>query len=411
MEKKIKKWMEYLGFEKYSPYVKNHLSMSNARSGIYLASMVIGLESWMIISVIGNLLTAKKVRTASWIVNHLVSYIALLILGLFLLVYCLKKLKGAKISDFTGNLIRTAFSLVGLAFGMYIAYLDYAKGEQVLTFTTMSVFILCLIGWRPFVSFIVFTLACLIFYFVCNHAVPASYATQVNLFTFWIAMLMAAVSCFRQKLVGARKDEALENTNAELEKRSCLDDLTSLHNIAYFRTRVFEMIADPEVDISKKIYLYADVQHFKGFNGRYGHIRGNEFLISLADDLKSEFPDALISRLSADRFVLYADDENVVEKFARIRDKILRVKSEVRMGLKVGGYKTRDRSYSPDIAIDNAHYACMHIKKDFTTFYYLYDEKMHTELHQRNYIINHIDEAIEKGYIMPFYQPVISSKD
>jgi diguanylate cyclase (GGDEF)-like protein len=411
MEKKIKKWLEYLGFEKYSPYIKEHLTLSNARSGIYLAVVVIGLETWMILSVIGNLLMAKMVRSTTWIINHLSAYIALLLLGIFLLVYCLKKLRGASISHFTGNTIRTTFAVAGLVFGAYIAYLDYAKGEQVLSFTTMEVFILCLIGWRPFVSFLVLTVTCLVFYFICDRAVPASYATQVNLFTFWVAMLMAAVSCFRQKLVWARKDEALENSNAMLQKKSSIDELTGLYNPSHFRKLIHEILVDPNVDISKKIFLFVDVEHFKGFNGRYGYVRGNELLQSVADMLKSEFPDALIARMSDDRFALFADDRDVVERMARIKEKVMEVKSEVRMGLKVGGYKTRDRSYSPDIAIDNAHYACMHIKKDFTTFYYLYDEKMHTEVHQRNYILNNIDDAIEKGYIVPYYQPVVSSAD
>ncbi len=411
MEQKIKKWREFWGVEKYSPYVTMHLEMSNARSGIYLSTVIIGLEIWMILSVIYNYITERTIRSASWIVNHMVSYVLLLILGICLLVYSIKRMQGAKISHFTGVWIRTSFALVGMAFGMYIAFLDYAKGEQVLTFTTMSVFILCLIGWRPIVSFFVLTTACVVFYFVCDSKVPATYATQVNLFTFWIAMLMAAVSCFHQKLVWARKDEALENTNAILQKRSRTDELTELYNQVYFRNHVPEILADSDVDISKKVFLYVDVEHFKGFNGRYGYERGNEFLKSIAGSLKEEFPDALICRVSADKFVLFADDVDVPKKLEKIKEKVLSVESEVKMGLKVGGYKTRDRKYPTDIAIDNAHYACLHIKKNYASTYYLYDEQMHTEVHQRQYILNHIDEAIEKGFIVPYYQPVVSSSD
>ena len=80
---------------------------------------------------------------------------------------------------------------------------------------------------------------------------------------------------------------------------------------------------DPNVDISKKIFLFVDVEHFKGFNGRYGYVRGNELLQSVADMLKSEFPDALIARMSDDRFALFADDRDVVERMARIKEKVM----------------------------------------------------------------------------------------
>ena len=404
--KEIRKWF---GFDKHSPFVRNYFDTSNARSGIYLSVVMILLELWMIVSLFVEVATENRRRTFIWIVQHLSAYVVLLFLGVCMLVYCIRYLKGRHPRWIVGKAIRVVFSIGCLAFGIYISYLDYAKGEQVLAFVTMEVFILCLIAWRPVISFLILTVSCTVFYFLCDSVLPASYATQVNLFTFWISLLMACFSIYQQKILEAEREMTLEEANNRLTLLSMTDDLTGVCNMHCFRTRVEELVK--KADLEKKIFLFLDVEHFKSYNGKYGFEKGNEFLKSLADLVAGLFPDDVVSRFSDDHFVIFAEDRDLQGRLDKIRREVRSKDSEVRMGLKVGAYKTLDRNIKPIIAVDNARYACNSIKKKSDRDYCLYDEAMHTQINQSQYIINHIDEAISEGYIVPYYQPVVRSSD
>ena len=78
--------------------------------------------------------------------------------------------------------------------------------------------------------------------------------------------------------------------------------------------------------------------------------------------------------------------------------------------LKVGGYRAK-RNENPARAIDKARYACGKIKKTYGDMYKEYDEALDKHFNMRQYIVNHLDEAIDKGYLTAHYQPVVWSND
>ena len=82
---------------------------------------------------------------------------------------------------------------------------------------------------------------------------------------------------------------------------------------------------------------------------------------------------------------------------------------EIYLELKVGGYRPASRDVDPRIAVDSARYACSLIKNRYGTNYKEYDEEVDSEFHKRQYIVNHIDRAVQNGYIKVYYQPVVWS--
>jgi EAL domain-containing protein (putative c-di-GMP-specific phosphodiesterase class I) len=59
------------------------------------------------------------------------------------------------------------------------------------------------------------------------------------------------------------------------------------------------------------------------------------------------------------------------------------------------------------LACDHARLACSSIKRRHDVNYCIYDELLRERLRKQQYVVDHVEEAIEYGYIRVFYQPVI----
>lgn len=406
----IDKIKRRLGLEPLSPYVKRYFRMANMQSATYMSFIIIVLEVWMLASLFNEILTGERARDYNWIIQHLVSYLMLLAVSLFLFLHAWKYVHGKTENYKRGSFALVLFSSVSITFGIYISYLDYVKGEQVLTFITMVIFVTCILSWKPIVSLAIMAASFIAFYLCMDMGRTATYATQVNLFITWISLLMAAFGVYYQHLTAARKDEQLEQINAHLEKVALHDDLTGIHNMHHFRRQAKTILADPKVDPSTKRFLFVDIENFKTYNDKYGFKEGNNFLTLTAEVLQEVFSDVPVARFSDDHFMILADEDNLQERLAIAREKISEQRSEVYLGLKVGAF-TPTRDTDPAIACDRARYACGSIKKYFDRDYAEYSEELDLDFHRKQYIVNNIDHAIEAGYIMAYYQPVVWSKD
>ncbi len=127
MWKKIKR---ILGIDKKTPRQLAFFEDANAYAGIYMSVVIIVLELFMIGSLAHNVLFESKKRSTEWIIQHLSAYLVLIVMAVLLLVFCIRyRGKKLKHSVNWGRFIRIFFSWVCIAFGMYISYLDYIKGE------------------------------------------------------------------------------------------------------------------------------------------------------------------------------------------------------------------------------------------------------------------------------------------
>ena len=401
----------YLGLEPFSPTEKKYLDRANAISGIFLSVVVIVLESWMISKVAHNFFFNTKVRTIEWLVRHLSSYTVLLISGIGVLVYSVLELKGKSFPPIIGRIVRYGFSFICLAFGIYIGYLDYAKGSQAFAFATILIFVFGFLIWRPLSAFIMLTASCLIFLHWCDNAVSISEGMKINTFTMWLALLITSVNAYVQKLLSIQKDESLEHINTYLKEKSMRDDLTGIPNMHYFRNKSLTALMNPNEDFSKLVFLYLDIENFKSYNDRYGFYMGNELLKKVAESIRTIFEFALIARFSDDHFVILTNRNRVEERLNQIREKMCEDEKEVQLGLKTGAYFPENADIAPSLACDRARYACNSIKKKYGVNYCEYTEEMEKNYFRKQYVINNVDKAIQKGWIKVFYQPVVNAEN
>ena len=399
----------FFGIEKYTKYTNEYFDESNIRSSLYVASIVVVFELWMICSTLFFQFVGNLNRSNQWLVTHLFSYAVLLISALILLIYSILHQKKIVQNRAAWAGIRFVFSIVSISFGIYISYLDYLKGEQFITLMTMTILVFCFTVWRPYYSIGFLFISYGLFFGICNAKIPASYATKVNLSIVLITILLSAINNYRQKLKEAKKDERLEQAHDILLKLSISDEVTGIANMNYFRGQAFELSQKKDLDITRYIYLYFDIENFKMLNQKYGFWEGNSFLKSFADLLNKTFENSITAHFSNDNFVVLTKDEKLKDKIQELCKKVSEYQYDIKLGLKVGAYKPESKDILPLVACDHARYACNSIKKHYNLTYCLYDQAMSLRFQKKQYIINNFDSAIKNDYIKVYYQPVVNS--
>ncbi|MBR6199394.1 MAG: EAL domain-containing protein [Spirochaetales bacterium] len=393
--------------QRYSKAETDYLFLCNVRSSVYVAIVIALLEIWMLIQVMTGEISQDGTRPVMWVIEHTVSYIVLLLTSVMMLLYSVFYLKGLTSNKLFGYIIKIFFTFIALGFGIYISYRSYDKSGQVFAFVTMIGFCLCLFVWRPVNSFLILTGSFGLYLYLQNKREPLSYSICVNSFTAWIVFLMATINIHHQRRIEAQKDENLEKINQYLQQKSIVDELTNLPNLSYFRSKTIEMLKDNNIDISDYRFVFMDVENFKNYNEKYGFRAGNNFLLTIGQIVQDCFKGDIVARFSDDHYIAFAPISGLTDKIDKVKNAISEQENSIKLGLKTGLYMPTDRMIPPSIALDHARYACESIKKHYGIDIQEYSETMDGEFNRKQYIINNIDNAVIKGYIKIYYQPVV----
>ena len=101
--------------------------------------------------------------------------------------------------------------------------------------------------------------------------------------------------------------------------------------------------------------------------------------------------------------------DELTEKLHALNDMVRGYDDEILLGINCGAYHLSSNAEDPRVAIDRARYSSHLIRNRFQTVYAEYDKTMSEDYRKRLYIINNIDNAVNNGWIVPFYQPVVWS--
>ena len=160
-------------------------------------------------------------------------------------------------------------------------------------------------------------------------------------------------------------------------------------------------------ETERKVMLYMNIRNFRMYNLLYSSQRGNEFLQETARILKAAFPDALISCFSDDHFAILTGRTGVEEKIDRAYEKIMALREDVDLAVKFGLYVMTDGSMKPEIACDLAKTAADSIKDNYQLHLQVYTDKIGKKAFIKSYVMDHLQEAMDKKYIQIYLQPVI----
>ncbi len=348
-------------------------------------------------------------------------YGSVLLFDISIISACIYTKHGGIRSAINSMIPITLFALVCLVFGIMVSYGDFSStakfesGEyqhkQIICFLMMSIYVGCLLIWKPYISVGILGSIFLGFYLLINGLV--TYQTggrevpegdEVNYITFFISLTMICISIYDQRISEGRKDE-------ELEILATKDKLTNLYAFEYFVTLCKKEIENKNIQKEEYIYLFLDITSFKIFNDQRGFDAGNVFLRKVGEIISDEFPNSLVSRQSDDHYAVFTKNENIEERLKNVDERVKGLDLDIRPGVKVGGYPYHDAEEDIHQSVGKARYACAVLKKQGGQKYLLHDRSMHEKYMLIQYIVSHIDEAVEQGWIVAYYQPVVFSND
>ncbi|MBL4633832.1 MAG: GGDEF domain-containing protein [Kofleriaceae bacterium] len=128
-----------------------------------------------------------------------------------------------------------------------------------------------------------------------------------------------------------RASERLVQANNQLARLSRVDGLTGLFNRRHFDEQLdiyWRECRRLETPIS---IIMIDVDHFKKYNDRYGHVAGDECLRKVADCLRSSLRRAtdFLARYGGEEFVVIIKDD--LDKSKRVADNLVRAIRELKL--------------------------------------------------------------------------------
>ena len=352
-------------------------------------------------------------------ITTILVYVSMPIFGLTLIGDSLYlKFKG-KNNYVLSVILITCFAMVCLLFGIKVGYSDFANPyinaktglpnydrlKMITCFLTMVIFAACLLIWKPYISITLLLTSFILFYSFLESYDGREFleADKINYITFLISLTMVTISIYQQRITEAKKDERLIHD-------AVYDHLINIHNVNYFSSEIIRLQKTNPYKIQNGIYLFTNIANFRIINSQKGFDEGDKVLREIGLRFEKAFPNDLVARQSDDHFIIFTENVNLENKIKTLDEIVKKASDGLYVLLKVGGYVPMENE-SPNKAIDKARYACNMIKRMPETNYLEYDEKINDIFIKRQYIVNHLDEAIEKGWIRAFYQPVVWSND
>lgn len=377
-----------------------------------LYTLVLTKESFMKADQIG--------KTEAAIMNTMLIsiYVLLFVIGASIIIYSSFKFFKNTNVVILEHFIITGFSLICLAFGIFVSYSDFMGGKGIICFLTMVIYVGCLLIYRPFVTTLLLSACFISFYYILltynsgasfkpaevtlfDNLIKYTSGDTVNYITFYISLTTICFAIYHGRLNEARKSLELKHT-AEF------DELTEIYNYSYF-TELAKAKLLGYKNLDDKIFLFLDIHNFKAFNDQRGFEEGNRFLTEVGKFISAEFTGDLYARQGDDHFVILTNKDNLIEKLEIINKKVHEYDSEILLSINAGAYNIQNNNEDPRQCIDRARYATHLIKNRFQKIYIEYDKSMSEAYRKRLYVINNIDTAVENGWIVPYYQPVVWS--
>ena len=186
-----------------------------------------------------------------------------------------------------------------------------------------------------------------------------------------------------------------------------VDMLTSMHSMRYYQRNIAGVLARAAAEGIPMANVYFDVDHFRTINYRLGYDGGDQILQRIGRILQEGFPGDLLARFSDDHFVLVTRRADLEERIARVHDRVDQLLLDTSVEIKAGIYEFTSNEADIPFAHDRAKVACASIKGRYDRFYRFYDSSLASSEDRRDYIVNHIEQAVAEGWIHNYYQPVV----
>lgn len=192
------------------------------------------------------------------------------------------------------------------------------------------------------------------------------------------------------------------------------DYLTNLPNRDYFISTLLEKIKS-QPDVLKAV-IFVDIDNFKFINDRFGHVYGDQLLLSVTEKLKEQFPDELIARFGGDEFVMLLEDFESKEALIKRANQLLTTINQMIEinGTMLAATASAGISIYPEHSIDinelliNSDIAMYEAKEAGKNQCYLYSDELKNKIAIKMILENTLHTALNENQMFIVFQPIVN---
>ena len=206
---------------------------------------------------------------------------------------------------------------------------------------------------------------------------------------------------------GEYRDRLEAKLQDDILKGNYYDLLTGLPGMSHF----FELIQDKRsagsADDPMSVFLYLNLSGLKFYNQRHGFTAGDRLLRDLSKLLIAAFGAENCSRFGQDHFVVFAPADGLEDTLRGIFREWDAQNDGDCPAILVGVYPDVMAGVDVSTACDQAKIACDALRRTYVSSIKYFDSTMLDDAERRQYITTHLDEAMAKGWIQVYYQPIV----
>ena len=198
----------------------------------------------------------------------------------------------------------------------------------------------------------------------------------------------------------------VESRIASESRAKVSDELTGLPSLVYFTSRPVEELEENPNPARTLVVGFFHVTRFRDFNSEFGYAQGDALINYSAKLLRRAFPGRSICHINGSQFGLLCYEDEVDEGLHQVDDALKSYKPDYPILGKAGFVACRAGESMMSL-LDKAKAAHDAVYHDPARLYGFYDNRMDAENNLRHYLLTHVDEAIQQGWLKVYYQPIV----
>jgi EAL domain-containing protein (putative c-di-GMP-specific phosphodiesterase class I)/GGDEF domain-containing protein/GAF domain-containing protein len=151
-----------------------------------------------------------------------------------------------------------------------------------------------------------------------------------------------------------------------------------------------------------------NISGFRRVNEAGGFQAGNAFLKKFGELLKEVFETSLVVRVFSDYFTVFTFEDNIPEKLEELQRKASLIREGFHPGVQAGVYLWKGKTGATESFI-RAESALHSINGTGKVAWCFYSDEIMRREGKKHYISEHIDEALNRGWIEVWLQPMVRS--
>ena len=232
-------------------------------------------------------------------------------------------------------------------------------------------------------------------------------ADVIHLLEFYVGAAVVYIGAVSFRLRALERPAGPAGETAEgTGSLAAVDSTTGLATMSAFTRKTDEKLRKAPEGGSSWVVGFFKLTMMKDYNGTYGYTRGDRLIDETGKALREAFPGCDVGHITAGQFCIFCPLEEAGKGIERALDTLREAHPETEIRGKAGFAEFTGRECTTEL-IDLARTAQRSIRGRADLHFCFYNTDLDEERRFRQYIISHLDEAIEQEWIQVYYQPIV----